>query len=536
MIACRFGLAKALNSQTRVVTDLKMPIAVDKCHQVFKVELMDYWEKEIYLASTNPDKWRLKVNLERTKSIKKELFKKFDDVCEYSQGVQRTEQAGGQIGLGPNLITGTYYHLKKGFYVGNDGILDSNQQKQDVVECSQFVYTLTLPAMYAYTTQIPDRSVDLQSQVGFKNVTGDVPTNELDIIAMTERDNAITSTPRISFCKEIKKGSQYIDLAGSYLSDLNPSIQDGTLFNYYCHSTELGERVEQEIGLKYKPQPTFKFGAYFEPRMELVPGQEETGNHTAAGEVIYSFPNGMQGYMLTGNASDRRDLAPFGVVRDPNRALNPWLESNGSISYRRHNNENGGLLITGRSCAFCHVSGLNRSYNDMLRYLDSFKGNQNIPLFCTTRNSECEAMVKKYQDLYGPQINHNDFYDKANKQFRAQLKNMFASMNPLFSEEMVLQYYNKEPLFHTIKKAREKYIDNVMPDGASSYSPYWERKFTDLMTPQPGDRVYIGNEDERECTFAENQGVGCRAIIYALPRADSNKIFSNFSLNRSEKF
>ena len=517
LVACRFGLAKALNSQTRVTSDLKMPIAIDKCNQIFKVDLKDYWEKEIFLESTNPDKWGLRVNLERTKAIKRELFKKFDDVCEYSTGVQRTEQAGGQIGLGPNLITGTYYHLKKGFHVGNDGILDSNGQRQDVVECSQFVYTLTLPAMYAYTTQIPDISTDLQSQVGFKNIEGDIPSKEIEIIAMTESENAITFTPRISFCKEIKPGSQYIDMSRSYLGDIE-NKQGGAEFNYYCHSTELGERVEQEIGLKYNPQPTFKFGAYFLPRMELVPGQETTGNHTPAGEVIYSFPNGMQGYMLTGNASDRRDLAPFGVVRDPNRTMNPWLENDGSITYRRHNNENGGLLITGRSCAFCHVGGLNRSYNDMLKYLDSFKGNQNVPLFCDQRDAACETMISKYEELYGPQKNHNDFYDKANKQFREKLKLMFAAMNPYFSEEMVIQYYNKEPLFHTIKKAREKYVDNVMPEGASSYSPFWERKFTDLSSPQSWDRFYVGNEAERDCSFAENQGTGCRAIIYALPQ------------------
>jgi mono/diheme cytochrome c family protein len=74
----------------------------------------------------------------------------------------------------------------------------------------------------------------------------------------------------------------------------------------------------------------------------------------AGGEIIYTMPNGLQGYMLVNAAGDKLSEAPINIVRDP----------------RRRN----GVVENGISCYGCHGSGgmiRPRETDEVARYVDT---------------------------------------------------------------------------------------------------------------------------------------------------------------------
>jgi mono/diheme cytochrome c family protein len=78
----------------------------------------------------------------------------------------------------------------------------------------------------------------------------------------------------------------------------------------------------------------------------------------AGGEVIFTMPNGMQGYMLVNAAGDKLDVAPINIVRDPNRR--------------------NGVVENGISCHGCHATGgllRPRDMDEVARYSDTHIAN-----------------------------------------------------------------------------------------------------------------------------------------------------------------
>jgi mono/diheme cytochrome c family protein len=76
----------------------------------------------------------------------------------------------------------------------------------------------------------------------------------------------------------------------------------------------------------------------------------------AGGEVIYSLPNGMQGYLLLNAAGTRLDEAPKEIVKDPRRRA--------------------GAVTNGISCISCHgVTGMNRPrvYDEIVKYAEEHR-------------------------------------------------------------------------------------------------------------------------------------------------------------------
>jgi serine/threonine-protein kinase len=69
------------------------------------------------------------------------------------------------------------------------------------------------------------------------------------------------------------------------------------------------------------------------------------------GEIIFSLPNGLQGYMIVDANGKRLDRAPIGVVHDRETPEEPEV-------------------ITGLSCMSCHVDGMRPGVDDVRGYVD----------------------------------------------------------------------------------------------------------------------------------------------------------------------
>ena len=89
--------------------------------------------------------------------------------------------------------------------------------------------------------------------------------------------------------------------------------------------------------LSAKRSQDLKLAPLGPPDAGLSSNPDRIFNHDG-GEMIYSLPNGLQGYMLTTNEGKRLDRAPIEIVQDDNRQDK--------------------VILNGISCMACHVQGM----------------------------------------------------------------------------------------------------------------------------------------------------------------------------------
>ena len=134
--------------------------------------------------------------------------------------------------------------------------------------------------------------------------------------------------------------------AGSGVSRNNRLVDRHTGENtkYYYRSYDFGKSFGKAILSRFPLGPTFDGNEFSEFAFE----------HDG-GEVIFSMPNGMQGYMLINNEGDRLAEAPIQIVRDIS-------EGSGSP-----------VIVNGISCMGCHKRGL-IDYEDSVRAAKVMQG------------------------------------------------------------------------------------------------------------------------------------------------------------------
>jgi serine/threonine-protein kinase len=76
----------------------------------------------------------------------------------------------------------------------------------------------------------------------------------------------------------------------------------------------------------------------------------EQAFHQAGGEIFFSLPNGLQGYMLVNAKDERIDVGPIDVVSDSQR-------TSGTPA-----------IVNGLSCIACHVNGMKSDFKDEIRH------------------------------------------------------------------------------------------------------------------------------------------------------------------------
>ena len=105
------------------------------------------------------------------------------------------------------------------------------------------------------------------------------------------------------------------------------------------------------------------------------------------GEIIFSLPNGLQGYLLTDGKDNRIDQGPIDVVNDA-------LKTSGTPA-----------IVTGLSCMACHKHG-------MIRFEDTIRSGLAV----------AGEAGKKVSDLYPPQEEMNKLLKKDEVQFLRALE------------------------------------------------------------------------------------------------------------------
>jgi hypothetical protein len=128
----------------------------------------------------------------------------------------------------------------------------------------------------------------------------------------------------------------------------------------------------------------------------------QAGGQASAEEVIWSLPNGLQGYAIFGAWAQRRVDAFTQIVRDPRLQKYVGDHTNDNVTGTGRSAAVTDQRLGVASCAGCHIDGMNRSNNDIRDWLD--ESPDRIP---RGENGAGEwindpATVKRVRELYPP--------------------------------------------------------------------------------------------------------------------------------------
>ncbi|HEY7911515.1 MAG TPA: hypothetical protein VIG62_06350 [Blastocatellia bacterium] len=104
----------------------------------------------------------------------------------------------------------------------------------------------------------------------------------------------------------------------------------------------------------------------------------------AGGEMIFSLPNGLQGYLLTDAHGNRIDRAPIDIVADRNNPDEPVIEN-------------------GRSCMSCHYEGMQTFKDDMravIRNISTARFDRDKALAIYIEQGSLDRLIEKDRERF----------------------------------------------------------------------------------------------------------------------------------------
>jgi serine/threonine-protein kinase len=239
-----------------------------------------------------------------------------------------------------------------------DADADTRKLAQDVADLSGnglpylradwFVATASRPPLYHALLQLPVQAQVLERQLGV-DTTKDFLNNQL------ARAGLLTSG--------VSKQNRLLD-------------RHDAVHGWYWKSYDFKSNEETGNLVKFPLGPVFPAN----------PFPSQAFEH-AGGEIIFSLPNGLQGYLLVDNRGKRIDEGPIAIVRDSQ-------ETAGSP-----------VIVNGLSCMACHKHGMIR-FEDKLRAGSAVAG----------------AALLKVQDLYRGKEDMNSHLAKDESRFLQALE------------------------------------------------------------------------------------------------------------------
>lgn len=256
--------------------------------------------------------------------------------------------------------------------LGPHGQEIANPEKLRYAEAGQLTYTLTRPDVYNAIMAIPGYSHEFEKELGVDKSQG---MDSYDYMLTYE---AITVDSRMMWRAETEDGRYYWktwDIFTQGTSDIDEDYRSGDVtYPFWANpipkfiSNQGGTTPEDLSYVASLPLRSFSFDT--DGSVGRYTGQE--GPQQSAEEVIWSLPNGLQGYVLFGAWNQRRVDAFTNIVRDPRILRN--VEGDKTIDNLTGFGRDAGItdhrLNTASSCIGCHIDGMNRANNDLRDWLD----------------------------------------------------------------------------------------------------------------------------------------------------------------------
>ena len=405
----RTGLGKALNSVARWAPKIVNPVDVNGEGLLYKFDIRDYWgwNKGVtrLLFGGSDDDLAFGRNKRDyrgtivTSAVQRERYNYAGEVSwdpEFAKTIWERVLHGNVEGA---VTTGTIPPYIDGFR----GKRSSNAagtyvalQDFEWVETAQLIYTLTRPDDYNSIMMIPMYTDQLEDELGVDKSHG------MDSYDYMISFDAITVDSRLLWRANTKSGGSYWktwdvfsgQLAGGDRSIFDVYKEGGADIRFPWWANPIPVFVDPNvdrpdtrtwsfIASLAEPFGTIPAGCDPQPNYSGIAGFYNCRHFTGTGgiqqsaeEIIWTLPNGLQGYMLGGAFNQRRVDAFVNIVRDPRAIPNAAddIATQTGFLFRKQGGGFGGFndprLNVGSSCIGCHTDGMNRLNNDLRDWVE----------------------------------------------------------------------------------------------------------------------------------------------------------------------
>jgi hypothetical protein len=485
----RAGLSKALNSVARWAPRIVNPVSVNSSGLLYKFDIRDYWgwNKGVtrLLFGGSDDDLAFGRNKRDYRgdpvdsSVQRQRYN-------YSSAVSRDPAFSKTIWervLHGNVEGAVTSGTIPAYIDGFRGKRSRNAAGEYIappdfewVETAQLIYTLTRPDVYNAIMMIPMTTDQLEDELGVDKSRG------MDSYDYLIPFDSIAVDSRLLWRANTKSAGSYWktwdvfsgQLAGGDRSIFDVYKEGGTDIRFPWWANPIPVFVDPNVNrldtrtwsfvaslaLPFgtpppgcDPQPSYAGGAFSNCRHFSGTG----GLQQAAEEMIWSLPNGLQGYMLGGAFNQRRVDAFVNIVRDP-RAIPAAADDIGTQTGFTFHKQNGGLggfndprLNVGSSCIGCHIDGLNRVNNDLRDWLD--RSSSKLPkgpygVDGWINNSDT---VKRVRELYPPSTIVRGYVEEGRQTFLGSMAQIKQAM--LLGSDKNLYV---EPVIWTVEYVQRK--------------------------------------------------------------------------------
>lgn len=429
----RVGLSKALNSTARWAPELVNPVDVNGKGLVYRFDIRDYWGHTLIDTSGNFKLWfggsdddlafndtldanGNSVSYNDLNSWRHKLKSKVSKDAKFAQLVWErilkgnVEGSGSSSTLPPNIngFVGTRSTCPN----GQDCITPEDFK---YAEATQLVYTLTRPDVYNAIMAIPGYATYLENELGVDKSNGEDSYDWL----LTYQSAALDSRQYFRANQSTGKGGYFWKTFDTFTvgwKDIDEIYAEGNGRSPFWASpipkwiaagggggtSPVNYSIIQAVSLFADDSNGSRGGGVFNE-------DEEDGGQQMEMEVIWSLPNGLQGYALFGGFNQRRTDTATHVARDP-RAF-PNAEDNILTNYagdghRLSPEKQKGIsdirLSNASSCIGCHIDGMSRGNNDIRDWLDEDPEKLPKGKDVTDRWRDDPEKVTRIKELYSP--------------------------------------------------------------------------------------------------------------------------------------
>ena len=191
--------------------------------------------------------------------------------------------------------------------------------------------------------------------------------------------------------------------------------------------------------------------------------------NAAGSEIIFSLPNGLQGYFLADARGNRLDSAPIAIVSDRNNPDDP-------------------VIVNGRSCMSCHfggmraisdnvrpvVNGLNLGTADRDRVLALYAAQETIDQWTDKDSARFQAALDK-TGARTPSSAASESISALSRKFNSELSVTEAAAEAGLEADEFQSRLNKSPRLASLG------FGQLLVSGGGIKRDVWERQFGDVV-------------------------------------------------------
>ena len=243
-----------------------------------------------------------------------------------------------------------------GYDPGDDTALktlsDSLDTKLPIMRADWFIANAPRPELYHTLLDLPEKISDLEKTMGV-DVNDNIRRRRVVRAAFDEGESGVSDHNRMLERHDLPQGGYYwksYDFAGS---------RDLQSLRRHPHGPTDIEPLDEDL----------------------------TAFHHDGGEMIFSLPNGLQGYYLSTHTGDRLDRGPTSIV-----------------SFRKRPIGKGVDIINGRSCMDCHADGIIAKLDRLREFIEKSPtftlGQRDLLLEMYVKQAELDEYYAKDRDRF----------------------------------------------------------------------------------------------------------------------------------------